>query len=327
MQRVITRGLSLSLLTMVSLFGAGTSHTSAQTNTVNQYAAKFVCGKTDGDLAAPGQYFTIINVHNPAPNANVSLRKKFALGERDEKVGMKTRFWPASLHGDEVMGIDCPNIYKHTGIPEGTFIEGYTVIESRAELDVVSVYTAGRDHVEAFYTERVPLRKVPNVAEVCPDLNLNISTRFAPWQITQDPIPTTSEPRLASNTNLAAPFWGVISGSDWIGAVLDPGLHAVNRGTYKYELTFCLCPGFSNARLDLKGLADDRATIFLNGIALSPSLAGPGPTDIKTVVANGPFHPGTNTLQVVVINRLNGLTGLDIKGSITAKAGACHEEN
>jgi len=53
MQRVITRGLSLSLLTMVSLFGAGTSHTSAQTNTVNQYAAKFVCGKTDGDLAAP----------------------------------------------------------------------------------------------------------------------------------------------------------------------------------------------------------------------------------------------------------------------------------
>jgi hypothetical protein len=31
------------------------------------------------------------------------------------------------------MGIDCPNIYKHTGIPEGTFIEGCAIIESRAE--------------------------------------------------------------------------------------------------------------------------------------------------------------------------------------------------
>src|SRR5215208_7384862 len=127
MQRLITLGLSLSLLLIVLSSGAVTAQGSVQTNTLNQYAAKFVCGKTDGGLAAPGQYFTIINVHNPSPNAGIKFRKKFALGERDERVGMKTRFWPASLNADEVLGIDCPNIYKHTGIAEGTFIEGYAV--------------------------------------------------------------------------------------------------------------------------------------------------------------------------------------------------------
>lgn len=329
MQRLFTFGLSLSLLILISLSSVGTSQSSAQSNTLNQYAAKFVCGKIDGGLAAAGQYFTIINVHNPLPNANVNFRKKFALGKPDEQVGEKTRFWPASLHGDEVMGIDCPNIYKHTGIPEGTFIEGYTVIESRAELDIVSVYTAGRDHVEAFHTERVPLRKVRNVPEVCPDLKLNISTGFAAWKITSDPISTTSEPRPAPPANVAALSWDQINGSQWIGALPTAGLEAVNRGTYVYELPFCLCSGFSNAKLNLKGLADDSARVFLNGTALAPTLAGVRIADLKAISAAGgpPFITGANTLRVVVNNRIQSLSGLNINGSITATAGSCHEEN
>jgi hypothetical protein len=327
MQKLITLGLLLSLLMIGLLSSAGTSQSSAQTNTVNQYAAKFVCGKTDGGLAAPGQYFTIINVHNPSPNANINFRKKFALGERDEKVGKKTRFWQASLHADEVMGIDCPNIYKHTGIPEGTFIEGYAVIESRAELDIVCVYTAGRDHVEALHTERVPFRKVPNVPEVCPDLNLSINTGSTPWRITSDPLVGTTEPRAASVVQLSAPDWGSQAGSLWIGPISNAGLVPVSRGDYVYEFSFCLCPGFSNAKLALSGITDDRARVFLNGTLLSPILEGPKSADVKFISATSPFAAGTNTLKVIVNNTPAGLTGLNIKGSITATAGACHEDD
>jgi len=324
MQKLITLGLSLSLLMIVLLSSA--SQSSAQTNTLNQYAAKFVCGKSDGGLAAPGQYFTIINVHNPLPNANVNFRKKFALGERDEKVGKKTRFWPASLHGDEVMGIDCPNIYKHTGIPEGTFIEGFAVIESRAELDVVSVYTAGNDHVETMHTERVPFRKVANVPEVCPDLNLSINTGSTPWRITAD-ANGGAVPRPASVVNLSAPQWGSQSGSAWIGPVSNAGLAPVKRGDYVYEFSFCLCGGFSNAKLALTGITDDRARVFLNGTLLTPILAGAGSADVKIISATSPFVAGTNTLKVIVTNNQTSLSGLNIKGSITAIAGACHEDD
>jgi hypothetical protein len=328
MRKLITRALSIFLFTIV-LSGAGISQTAAQTNTVNQYAAKFVCGKGDGALAALGQYFTIINVHNPSPNADINFRKKFALGDSDERVGRKTRFWPESLHADEVMGIDCPNIYKHTEFAEGTFIEGYVVIESRRELDVISVYTAGGDHVEAFHTERVPFRKVPFVAETCPDLNLNISTGVAAWRITSDPISSTSEPRSAPTANIASPFWNDMNGSQWIGALPTAGLKAVSRGRYVYELSFCLCAGFSNAKLNLRGLADDSATVFLNNTALTPALAGVTTADIKVISATGgpPFIVGTNVLRVVVNNRIASLSGLNINGSITATAGACHEAN
>jgi hypothetical protein len=327
MQRLITLGLSLSLLLIVPLSGAVTSQGSAQTNTLNQYAAKFVCGKTDGGLAAPGQYFTIINVHNPSPNARVNFRKKFALGERDEKVGRKTRFWPASLNADEVMGIDCPNIYKHTGIPEGTFIEGYAVIESRAELDVVSVYTAGREHVETLHTERVPSRKVLNVPEVCPDLKLSINTGSAPWRITADPLAGTTEPRAASVIQLVAPFWGAQAGSAWVGPFPNAGLVPISRGNYTYEFSFCLCRGFSNAKLALSGITDDRARVFLNGTLLTPTLAGSGSADVKFISATSPFVVGTNALRVIVTNSETSQTGLNINGSITATAGACHEED
>jgi hypothetical protein len=329
MQRLTTLRFSLSLLVFVLLSTTGTSQSSAQTNTLNQYAAKFVCGKSDEGLAAPGQYFTIINVHNPSPNANVNFRKKFALGERDEKVGRITRFWPESLHGDEVMGIDCPNIYKHTGQPEGKFIEGFAVIESRAELDVVAVYTAGQDHVETLHTERVPSRRVANVPEVCPDLNLNISTGFGGWQIISDPISTTTEPRLAPVESIIDSFtWDIINGSKVIGPFFNSNQLPVPRGDYVYEFTFCLCSGFSNAKLELKGLAEDEATVSLNGTALSPKLLGTHTVDVKSISATGPFNVGPNNkLTVRVSNRITSITGLDIKGSITATGGACHPDD
>lgn len=137
----------------------------AQTQQVRQYAAKFVCGKATNQetatfLSAPGSYFTVINVHNPALSVPVEFQKKFTVGLPGEKVGRISKFVPAVLKADETMQIECRNIYGHLGIQVGSFIEGFVVLEikeSRQELDVVGVYTAAPPGggVSTLHMERV----------------------------------------------------------------------------------------------------------------------------------------------------------------------------
>jgi hypothetical protein len=143
---------------LVVLAAARAAH--AQVPQVRQYAAKFVCGRANAEQfnVAPGTYFTTINVHNPALVASIEFHKKFALAEMGEKAGRISPWFGGALKADEAMQIDCRNIYAHLGIPVGTFIEGFAVIQlsTRQELDVVGVYTAaGNAGVSTMSTERV----------------------------------------------------------------------------------------------------------------------------------------------------------------------------
>jgi hypothetical protein len=144
---------------LVVLAAATAAH--AQTLQVRQYAAKFVCGTSNGKPfnVAPGTYLTTINVHNPALTGGIEFRKKFALAEMDEKAGKISQWFGAKLTADQAMQIDCRNIYSHLGIQVGTFIDGFAVIElsSKQELDVVGVYTAGPTGgaVSTMHMERV----------------------------------------------------------------------------------------------------------------------------------------------------------------------------
>ena len=67
---------------------------------VMQYAVKFVCGKSDGTVVAPGEYWTAINVHNPTP-LPVKFKKKFAVGFPSERPGPVSKFFDAKLEPDE----------------------------------------------------------------------------------------------------------------------------------------------------------------------------------------------------------------------------------
>src|ERR1044072_2632277 len=78
-----------------------------------EYAVKFVCGKADNKVVAPGEYFTAINVHNPDDDKRVGLRKKFAIALPGEKAGKVSRFYDAKLGPDEAFEIDCPDILRH----------------------------------------------------------------------------------------------------------------------------------------------------------------------------------------------------------------------
>ena len=150
----------VTILFIVALF-AGIADAQTQTR---QYAAKFICGKASDEqvksfLAAPGLYYTAINVHNPRLQRPIRYQKKFALGEPDERPGKISEWFRGELKADETMQIDCGDIYKHMGVPPGMLIEGFAVIQPSLEVDVVGVYTAEAGNgVSTLHIDRVPLR-------------------------------------------------------------------------------------------------------------------------------------------------------------------------
>jgi hypothetical protein len=126
-----------------------------------EYAVKFVCGRADGGLAAPGQYFTTVNVHNPATSV-VRLRKKVAVAMAGQRPGPVSPYVEGSLEPDQAFAVECREIAR-LAAAGGALVEGFLVIQSPAALDVVAVYTgAGRDGtVSTLAVERVPPRRRP----------------------------------------------------------------------------------------------------------------------------------------------------------------------
>jgi hypothetical protein len=153
---------------------------------IYQYAAKLVCGKSDGKILAPGVYFTAVNVHNPT-YTTVGFRVKVALALPGLQPGPVSEFRDAKLGPDEALEIDCPDIFnpeifKFPVPVRRGFLKGFVVIESGVELDVVAVYTAAgaANQVETLHTERVPARRLRAGQEVCVDfeLPLTVGTQY-----------------------------------------------------------------------------------------------------------------------------------------------------
>jgi hypothetical protein len=124
-----------------------------------QYAVKFVCGQSDdGQVVAPGEYWTAINVHNPATRG-VEFTKKVAVALPGEEAGPVSEIYEAGLEPDQALEIDRNDILEHAGTGK-SFLKGFVVIESDIELDVVAVYTAagGDGAVKTLHIERVSPR-------------------------------------------------------------------------------------------------------------------------------------------------------------------------
>ena len=142
------------------------SFSTAQQSSVFQYAVKFICGKSNGKVLAPGTYLSAINVHNPADTV-VVFRKKVAIALPGQKAGPVSKFFDSRLGPDEALEIDCEDIFKMTDT-NLSFFKGFVVIESKVELDVVAVYTVAgaTGQVETLEIERVSPRCIGG----CPDL-------------------------------------------------------------------------------------------------------------------------------------------------------------
>jgi hypothetical protein len=129
-----------------------------------QYAAKFICTSNvpgtsqTTDSFLPGNYQTVINVHNPSSEP-VKMRTKVALGGRR----LISKFVEAKLGPDEVTRFVCRDLRDKFGLNLIHGAEGFLVIESTHSIDVVAVYTAGPlgGNVASIDVEQVQERHIP----------------------------------------------------------------------------------------------------------------------------------------------------------------------
>ena len=104
---------------------------------------KFICtsnipGTSQTSAALfPGSYQTGVNIHNPNAQ-DVRFRMKLASG-----IGI-SEFRDGSLEPDGATSVTCAQI-RDFGLQLIHGFEGFLVIESMLSLDVVAVYTAGKN--------------------------------------------------------------------------------------------------------------------------------------------------------------------------------------
>ena len=139
-----------------------------------QYAVKTLCtlgGDVGfGDAFAPGRYRTVINIHNPT-DRKIEIARKFALAiQPGEATGpfSITPYKSLTLEPDQAVAYNCFDISNFYCPIDGvcvdfTAIDGFLVVNSPVELDVVAVYTAHPKggEVSTMDTETVAGRRMP----------------------------------------------------------------------------------------------------------------------------------------------------------------------
>lgn len=284
-----------------------------------QYGVKAVSGtwnepqpKGAPPPVAPGTYYTAINVHNPSKCDSAIVRWKIAEALPLKAVKPIDRR-PFQLRPDEAIEIDNPQIL----IPPKINLKGFVVLHSQIELDVVAVYTGTQgSKLVTFHTERVTARCVP----VCEDLELNISTGVADWQLIS-PQPGAAY-ILTPPSSLSAP-----NGSQWVGSAYTDGSNAPANGPEKtFELGFDLCYGFRPPSLSIEVKVDDSAILTLNGTnLLSTTNFTTVPYSVLTTFNVPPnlFVAGRNILHVKLSNTGAGSNGFALAGLLRVSGGRC----
>ncbi len=169
------------LLLMISGLGgcaAPKLHADEGIKTEFQYSAKVLCSMlatfSDGFLGE-GVYRTVINIHNPTDN-KVTFTRKFAVSRSLETPFGEFSVTPykmAVIEPDDALVIDCFAISNFFCPIDGvcidfTAIDGFLVINSPVELDVVAVYTARppEGKVATMDVENVKGRKIKKAINV-----------------------------------------------------------------------------------------------------------------------------------------------------------------
>jgi hypothetical protein len=151
----------------------------AQIKTSYQYAVKTLCTLLGefgfGDAMAPGRYRTLINIHNPTEK-KVGVARKFALaGKPGDPLGSfsVTPYKTFTLGPDQAVAYNCFDVAGFYCPINGlcfdfTAIDGFLVINSTEELDVVAVYSGNPKggEVSTLDTETVAARKISKLIKL-----------------------------------------------------------------------------------------------------------------------------------------------------------------
>jgi hypothetical protein len=290
-----------------------------------QYAVKVVVGNipenTQGAPLPWGSYYTKVNIHNYSRCDCVTFKWKVAIGNPGLRVGPISGFSERKLCADEALEITNRDIIKQLkqGDALPSHFEGWVVMESPEELDVVAVYATAKsdkDGVNTFHTERVQ----PRCMVPCDDLFGDLATGAAMWEV-QHPGQSTYSWAILTPRNdawIAPPVSAV-----WVSPSGDENKDD-SSGEFIYRLRFKLCSGFSDPVINFALAADDKAQVKLNGQNVSGSGTPNYVSMTNYSISNG-FKIGDNELTVIV-NNAGGPTGLLINGTILVKGGQCPGE-
>jgi hypothetical protein len=177
--RLHSATVAIALAFIACVFMAQPAHAQYKSvATQYQYSVKTICTLFTnigfGDAFAPGRYRTVINIHNPTEK-KIEIARKFALaGAPGEEVGdfSITPYKSLTLIDDQAISFNCFDISSFYCPIRGvcvdfTAIDGFLVINSPVELDVVAVYSANPTNAEVstLHTEIIPARRiVKNIA-------------------------------------------------------------------------------------------------------------------------------------------------------------------
>jgi hypothetical protein len=173
---------SLPLLCAMVVLVCSPGHAQQQIATRFQYSAKALCTLAGdvgfGDAFAPGRYRTVINIHNPTER-KIEIARKFALAiQPGEAAGSFsiTPYKPLTLEPDQAVAYNCFDLASFYCPIRGvcvhfTAIDGFLVVNSPVELDVVAVYTAHPkgSEVSTLDTETFAARRLPKTIVIRPD--------------------------------------------------------------------------------------------------------------------------------------------------------------
>jgi hypothetical protein len=181
-----TVALSLVFIVVASLVApCRPGYAQQQVATRFQYAAKTLCTLAGdvgfGDAFAPGRYRTVINIHNPTER-KIEIARKFALAiQPGEPAGefSITPYKSLILEPDQAVAYNCFDISSFYCPIRGvcvhfTAIDGFLVVNSPVELDVVAVYTAHPKggEVSTLDTQAVAGRRMPKTIVIRPEAPL-----------------------------------------------------------------------------------------------------------------------------------------------------------
>ncbi len=167
------------LIAAALLVAAPANPAHAQLKTSFQYSVKTLCTLREpgfGEALAPGRYRTVINIHNPTEKTFPVARKFAIAGQPGGPLGQfsVTPYKSFTIGPDQAVAYNCFDIASffcpiHNACIDFIAFDGFLVINSQEELDVVAVYTGspkGGGDVSTLDTETVAARKIAKVIKI-----------------------------------------------------------------------------------------------------------------------------------------------------------------
>ncbi|MEK6676527.1 MAG: hypothetical protein AABZ47_12855 [Planctomycetota bacterium] len=144
------------------------------------------------------------------------------------------------------------------------------------------------------------------------------------WTLISGPGGTVPFPRLATVVS-THPAWAPLPPCTWVSSNVTQG-NGEPLGDYHYQTCFCLKDGFQNASLSFDLLADDKASVFLNGNSVPPGSTPPFALLVATPFLTTDqtfFHVGKNCIEVIVTNTFQTVHGFSLTGQVMANNARC----